>query len=293
MRHPSAMIPLTQILSKGKVETNMNDTTINLIRDSVDIVLVSFIMYRLLLVLKGTRAVQILLGLFFVFSVYITSQFFGLITLTWVLDHFFTYLVLIMVILFQDEIRTALTRVGKLNLFGGLHTLDADLVEELLRAVYQLRDDRVGALIAIERNDSIGTYVKSGKALDAKLSKELLVGLFHTSNPLHDGAIIIRGNSVAAAGCFLPLAMDDDLPRWLGTRHRAALGMSRESDAVLLVVSEERQTVSLVYENDILSGLEIETMRSHLQKLVGERGLIPEKLFAIQHDRKQTKENTP
>jgi diadenylate cyclase len=241
------------------------------LRDLLDIVLVSVVMYQMLLILKGTRAIQILFGLLLVFGISLASQGFGLITLSWVLDHFFTYLVLIIVILFQDEIRTALTSMGRFPLLGRQNILDADRVEDILRAAYEMSAQRTGALIVIERDDALGTYIRSGTAMDGLISKELLVGIFQVANPLHDGAVILRGKRIAAAGCFLPLAMDDALPRNWGTRHRAALGIARESDCVVLVVSEESGRVSLVVRDEFKEGLELKEMRGELQRYVGEQ----------------------
>lgn len=240
------------------------------LRDAVDILLVAFFLYRILIIFRGSRAIQILLGLLFVFSCYVAAEYFGFVTLSWMLDHFFTYLVLIMVILFQDEIRTALTHVGKVSLFGRQIALRSDVVEDVLRALFSLADKGVGALVVVERSDSLGKYISSGHDLDAALSQELLVALFQKDSPLHDGAVVIRGNRVEAAGCFLPVAMDDDLPRDLGTRHRAALGLSRESDAVVLVVSEERRAVSIIHGGQMFENLEVDELRAQLQRVLGE-----------------------
>ena len=240
------------------------------LRDAADILLVAFFLYRILIIFKGSRAIQILFGLLFVFSCYLAAEYFGFVTLSWMLDHFFTYLVLIMVILFQDEIRTALTHVGKFSLFGRQIVLRSDVVEEILRSLYALADKSVGALVVVERSDNLGKYISSGHDVDAALSQELVVALFQKDSPLHDGAVVVRGNRIEAAGCFLPVAMDDNLPRDLGTRHRAALGLSRESDAAVLVVSEERRAVSLVHGGELFENLDIDELRIHLQRVLGE-----------------------
>ena len=240
------------------------------LRDAADILLVAFVVYQILIIFRGSRAIQILLGLILVFSVYLVSEYLGLVTLSWMLDHFFTYLVLIMVILFQDEIRTALTHVGKFPLFGRQIVLRSDVVEEMLRALYAMAERGVGALIVVERMDNLGKYIASGHDVDAVLSRELLLALFQKDSPLHDGAVVVRGNRIEAAGCFLPVAMDEQLPRDLGTRHRAALGLSRESDAAILVVSEERKSVSLVFEGSMRENLPVDAMRVQLQRVLGE-----------------------
>lgn len=252
----------------------MNDWLTLSLRDAVDILLVAFVMYRILLILRGSRALQVLVGLFLVFSLYLMANYFGLVTLVWVLDHFFTYLVLILVILFQDEIRTALTRIGNLPFIGRQHALATEVLDDIVRAVYELRDRGVGALIVFERDSGLGTIAQSGKTLDAQVSRELIVGTFVTANPLHDGAIVIRGSRIVAAGCFLPLAMDHNLPREMGTRHRAALGLSRESDALTIVVSEEQKAVSLVFEGEFQRKLAREQLREQLALRLGQKNKV-------------------
>lgn len=240
------------------------------IRDLVDILLVALILYRLLILLRGTRALQVLFGLGAVTALYILSQWFDLATLNWLLNHFFTYLVLILVILFQEEIRTVLATLGRRSFFGRpVSSEQEELITAVVLAVATLRERKIGALLVLERNDRLGQYLKTGTQLDALPSRELLVGLFLSGNPLHDGAVILREGRVVAAGCFLPLAMEDDLPRKLGTRHRAAIGLARESDALVVVVSEERCEISLVDGNRMIEKLDRDELRKLLRELFG------------------------
>lgn len=219
--------------------------------DVADIGILTFIIYRLLLLIRGTRAFQMVWGLLVLVPVYYVIRRLELYTLTWILDRFSVYLVLAIVVLFQEDIRRALARVGN-PFFMQINQHDqSQVVEELSRACFNLAGNHVGALIALQREASLGDWVEVGVRLDALVSHELLQAIFQTTSPIHDGAVIIQKDRVAAAGCFLPLTTNPDVSKALGTRHRAALGLSDETDAVILVVSEEEGRVSLIQNGKI------------------------------------------
>lgn len=236
-------------------------------QDLLDITLIAGGVYWIIHLIRGTRAVQMLLGLVFLFLTYLTSQALELYTLNWVLDNFLSSILLVIVVLFQNDIRRALTEVGRGSLFGvGERTDYRPVLEEVIKAMVMLAGKRVGALLVLERKVGLNEYIELGTRLDARVSKELLCSLFLPSSPLHDGAIIIQGGRIAAAGCFLPLTTDPRTSRTLGTRHRAAIGLTEETDALVVVVSEEEGTISLVGEGRISRGLNADTLRTTLQR---------------------------
>lgn len=230
----------------------MEDLFSNLqITDIADVTILTLVIYRLLLLMKGTKAFQMVWGLLVLIPIYIFAKRFSLYTLSWILDRFSVYVVLAIIILFQEDLRRALARVGN-PLFLQINAYDQSaVVDELVRAVFALASNNVGALIALQREASLSDWVEVGVGLDAQVRHELLQAIFQTSSPIHDGAVIIQKDRLAAAGCFLPLTTHQDVSKALGTRHRAALGLSDETDAVILVVSEEEGRVSLVQHGKI------------------------------------------
>jgi uncharacterized protein (TIGR00159 family) len=237
-------------------------------QDLLDITLIACGVYWIIHLIRGTRAVQMLLGLVFLFLTYLTSQGLELYTLNWVLDNFLSSILLVIVVLFQNDIRRALTEVGRGSLFGVAERTDyRPVLEEIIKAVVTLAGKRVGALIVLERKVGLNEYIEPGTRLDARVSKELICSVFLPASPMHDGAIVIQGGRVAAAGCFLPLTTDPRVSRTLGTRHRAAIGLTEETDAVVIVVSEEEGTVSLVREGRISRDLTTNVLRTTLQQL--------------------------
>lgn len=237
-------------------------------QDLLDITLIACGVYWIIHLIRGTRAVQMLLGLVFLFLTYLASQALELYTLNWVLDNFLSSILLVIVVLFQNDIRRALTEVGRGSLFGvGERTDFRSVLEELIKAVGTLAGKRMGALIVLERKVGLNEYIEMGTRLDARVSKELICSIFLPTSPMHDGAVVIQRGRVAAAGCFLPLTTDPRVSRTLGTRHRAAIGLTEETDAVVIVVSEQEGTVSLVSEGRISRGLSADTLRSLLQQL--------------------------
>ncbi|MCF8057502.1 MAG: diadenylate cyclase CdaA [Desulfocapsa sp.] len=216
-------------------------------QDILDILIVAFLIYQLFLIVRGTRSAQMVLGLMVLGVVYFMASILDLATLQWLLKTFLGSLFLIVVIVFQQDIRRALTRVGKSPFQKTLDMAEKDL-DEIIRAVFYLSKRRIGALIVIERETGLREFVGSGFKLNANLSKELLVSIFMPVSPLHDGGVIIYKGKIQTAGCILPLSQNPYLSKRFGTRHRAAIGLSEETDAVVIVVSEETQDISLVQQ---------------------------------------------
>lgn len=234
--------------------------------DVLDIALLAMVIYGVLTVMRGTRALQSLLGLIVVGALYGLAWATGLAAVHWVLDKLFVYVVIALLILFQEDIRRALARAG--GLFGRPTAVrsrsEASVMEEVIKACFTLAHRRVGALILIERAGDLDAYVEGGHRLDAVVSTELLQCLFHPSSPLHDGAVVVAHGRVLAAGVFLPISLSKELGKHLGTRHRAAVGITEETDGLCLVVSEERGTVALVHRGDITPVADSNDLRQQL-----------------------------
>ena len=239
--------------------------------DLLDIALVACALYYVLLLLKGTRAMQVGFGLAVVFVIYQVAKRFGLVTLYTMLDTLLTSIVLIIVVLFQQDLRRALMRFGRRPLFTAARSaLETQVIEEVVKAASSLAQKRIGALIVFEREALLDEFIEAGSPLDASVSKELLYSVFIPSfeNPMHDGAVIIRDGRVHQAGAFLPLSGSTKLERTLGTRHRAAIGLSEETDAVVVVVSEERGAISLCFNGNIARSLDPASLRTALLGLL-------------------------
>jgi len=238
--------------------------------DMTDIVLVAAVLYYLLLILKGTRAMQTGIGLGLVFVVYQASKRLGLVTLYAMLDTFITSLVVLIIVIFQNDIRRALMRFGRQPLFTSARAaLENQVIEEVVRAATALAKKHIGALIVFERDAILDEFIESGTFIDAGVSKELLYSIFIPSleNPVHDGAVIIRDGRIWQAGAFLPLTRTTKLDPMFGTRHRAAVGLTEETDAVVVVVSEERGEVSFCFNGNIVRNLESSSLRKVLVRL--------------------------
>ena len=232
--------------------------------DLADILLVTVLIYTLLILLRGTRAMQMLWGLLVLVGVYLAAAGTGLITLTSILGHTLAVLPIAIIVLFQQEIRRMLTAFGST---GWLHLgqpsgEDPVLLNELAIAAQALASRRIGVLIAIERTDSLASWAETGILLEARFSYDLLLNIFIPGTPLHDGAVIIRGNRILAASCFLPLTTGHNLSSEPGTRHRAAVGLPEETDALVIVVSEETGTISLAVEQQLMRPLDETTLRT-------------------------------
>ncbi len=214
-------------------------------QDVLDILVVAFIIHQLILIIKGTRSVQMILGLVIIIALYFMSVALDMTTLQWLLKTFLSSLFLIVIIVFQSDIRRALTQVGKSPFQKNRDMAEKEL-DEVVKAAFYLSKRRIGALMVLEREFGLQDFVESGTPLDALLSKELLISVFMPVSPLHDGGVIIQKGRIQTAGCILPLTKNPHVNKRFGTRHRAAIGLSEETDAVVVVVSEETQEVSLV-----------------------------------------------
>lgn len=234
-------------------------------RDLIDILLVAVVVYNLLLLIRGTRAVQVLIGILLVAIVHFAAGLFELVTLQRVIEAFLIVLPFAIVVLFQHEIRRALAQFGRYPL-GGLatHSEVESTFDQIALAATTLASRRIGALFVIERLDGLRNYVENGIGIDAEVSYDLLINIFSPDTPLHDGAVIIQKDRIAAAACFLPLTQSAELSKDLGTRHRAAVGISEETDAVAVVVSEETGLVSVAWNGEITRDLESRSLRNTL-----------------------------
>ena len=236
-------------------------------QDGVDIILVAIIIYQVVLVLRGTQAIQVLAGLFMLFLAYLVARQLGLFTLEWLLDLIVKSFVLIAIILFQADIRRVLSRMGKKALApGGIQT--PVTTEEVCDAVDTLASRRIGALMVLERHIGMSDFQERAIKLDALVSKELLFTLFWPHTPTHDGAVIIQTDRAVAAGCLMPLSRNPNLDPTLGTRHRAAVGISEQTDALALVVSETSGQISLAQGGKLRRDLTPVQLRQVLQDLL-------------------------
>ena len=239
-------------------------------RDAIDIAIVAFLLYEFLKLIRRTRAVQIVLGGTIVVGLYYASEFTTLRTVNWIVRDMFGYIVFAAIVLFQADIRRALSNLGRAPLFkypARPATTDEAIEEEVMAAT-MLASQSTGAIMAIERGTGLRNYIESGIPLDSTVTYDLLVSIFQSDSPLHDGAVVLQENRVAAAACFLPLTVNPRLSKELGTRHRAAIGLTEESDAVALVVSEETGSVSLALDGQLERDLDAEQLRFRLEALM-------------------------
>jgi uncharacterized protein (TIGR00159 family) len=237
--------------------------------DLLDVGIVAFIVYRVLLLIKGTRAMQMLTGLGILGIAFFVSSTLELFTTHWLLSYFFDYLILIVIVLFQDDLRRALTHVGKNPFFSTSSAEEErEMVDEIARAATRLAKERVGALIVIERETGLKNFIDTGSKLDSKVKSELLYAIFLPSSPIHDGAVIVREGRIAAAGCFLPLSKDPNIDKRYGTRHRAALGLTEDTDAIVVLVSEEAGEAHLAKSGKLTTNLSEQELRQSLAALL-------------------------
>ena len=238
-------------------------------QDIVDILIVAFVIYRLLLLIQGTRAVSMLIGLVVLAGAYQGAQYLELYTVNWVLDSIGNVILILVVVVFQHDIRRMLTQVGTGPFYGRMQRLaQGQAIEEITRAAVMLAGRRVGALIVLAREVGMNEYIEGGTRLDAQITKELILSIFLPTSPLHDGALVVHQGRIVAAGCLLPLTTNPNVSKTLGTRHRAAIGLTEETDAVVVVVSEEEGKISLVREGRITRDIDAGVLRSTLQQLV-------------------------
>jgi diadenylate cyclase len=241
--------------------------------DLVDIAIVSILIYESLKLIRGTRAVQMAVGSLLIVGLFYVSRLAPLQTLNWLIRNMLVYVAFAAIVIFQSDIRRALAHFGQAPFFRYFNRQEADVeaIEEVVVAATMLATQKTGAIVAIEREIGLRNYIESGIPLDAELTYDLLVTIFQAGSPLHDGAVIIQENRVAAASCFLPLTVNPRVGRELGTRHRAAIGLTEESDAVALVVSEETGQIALALDGNIERGLSGDQLRERLRTLIVRR----------------------
>lgn len=243
--------------------------------DAGDILLVTYVVYRALLVLRGTRAMQMGTGLGVIFLVFVVSKWAGLVTLYNLFNALLSNIILIAVVVFQNDIRRGLMRVGGRAFFGGLaRQQESKVIDEVVAAATELARHRIGALIAFEQDANLDEFVVAqGTSIDAAVQRELLVSLFlpESLNKLHDGAVVIRNLRIAKAGVFFPMPDTKVLDKSLGSRHRAGLGITEETDAVVVVVSEERGSISFCFNGNVVTNLDGASLRQALLGLFGQR----------------------
>ena len=242
------------------------------INDVVDILIVAYIFYKMFMFIKDTRAAQVLKGILFLLVATELSNIFNLHTLYWLLVNTLQFGVIAALIIFQPELRAGLEHIGRtqFNFFGksGINISEEALnknIDEIVEALYSLSRQKIGALIIMERETKIGDIINTGTIIDGEVSRQLLINIFIPNTPLHDGAVVIRDNQIKAAACFLPLTQSKDLSKELGTRHRAAIGVSEVSDCISLIVSEETGDVSIAKSGKIYRGVSKERMSNILR----------------------------
>ncbi len=239
-----------------------------LIKDMIDVLIVAFIIYKMILQVRGTRAVQLVKGIFVLIATWGISTWFNLFTLKWLMNQMFTLGILTVLIIFQPELRRVLEQLGRGNLFSRASSVEkadfSNQIDELIKAVQYMSKRKIGALIVFERQTGITELIESGVQMESKITSELLTNLFTPNSPLHDGAVIIRGNLIMAAGCYLPLSENPFISKELGTRHRAAIGVSEVSDALAIVVSEETGQISLTMNGMIVRDINEDSLISKL-----------------------------
>jgi diadenylate cyclase len=234
----------------------------------IDILLVAVIIYEFLALIRGTRAALILVGVSVVILAFYFSRVGQLTTLNWLISRVLPYAAFALIVIFAPEIRQALARLGRRLTFARTSDSAVDAYDDIVMATNLFSQNQTGALIVIEREIGLRTYVESGVALDAQLSYDLLATIFRPSAPLHDGAVIIRGDRISAAACFLPLSMNPVLSTQLGTRHRAGIGITEETDAIAVIVSEEIGSISLAVAGTIERDITVEQLRDRMGKLL-------------------------
>jgi uncharacterized protein (TIGR00159 family) len=238
--------------------------------DILDILVLSFLIYEVLKLIRGTRAVQMAVGAGVFVALFYGSQWAHLETVNWLVRNLVGYIVFAVIVLFQSDIRRALAHFGRAPFFRYFAKVESaeESIEEIVVATGLLSEQRIGAIVAIERQIGLRNYIEGGIPLDAVLTYDLLVSIFLPASPLHDGAVIVQNDRVAAAACFLPLTVNPKLGKELGSRHRAAIGLTEENDSVAIVVSEETGNISLVADGVIERGLDADQLRRGLRSLV-------------------------
>ncbi len=253
---------MSDILHRVLAGATMRDAITSLL----DILIVYYAIYRVLLLIKGTRAAQMVIGLVLIGASFFAAKQFELATVSWLLDNFINYFIIIIIVVFQHDIRRGLVRIGQNLFYFGRTYEETHVFEEIIHAVEHLAKARIGGLIVLEREADLGEFIETGQIIDSRVTKEMLVTLFVPSrdNELHDGAAVLKNLRIQQAGAVLPLSSSPHLDKALGTRHRAGIGITEETDAVAVVVSEERGEISLCFHGNIARDLDAATLRKAL-----------------------------
>jgi len=231
-----------------------------------EILILWYVLYILLIFIKGTRAFQVLRGIIILVLIFFITRLLDLTVINWILTKLFAISVIAFVVIFQPELRRGLARIGQ-NPILSAFIKEEKIIEEIVRALITLSRRKIGVLIAIEREIGLKPYIESGVTLDANVKTEVIVSTFMPTSPLHDGGVVVEGSRLAAAGCLFPLSQNVQISKKLGTRHRAAIGLSEETDAVILVVSEETGTISAAMDGRLTRDLDRESITSILRNL--------------------------
>lgn len=254
------------------------------LKDVFDILIVALLIYQSLIIVRGTRAVQMLIGVGILIFLFWIGHTFKLYSLNWILDHFFDSFFIIAIILFQDQLRHALATVGTgRRLFGLLNREEIQIeIDEVVEAIGSMSRERIGCLIVIERNQGLANFMETGTKLNSEVHSDLIYAIFQSTSPLHDGAVMISGGKIAAAGCFLPLTKNVEIDRHLGTRHRAALGLTEDTDAIAITVSEETGKINISVNGSFYLCDNSKALRQYLKHLWAQEKL-DEKLDPIKN----------
>jgi len=242
----------------------------SLVKPIAEIFILWFVFYQIFVFFEGTRAFQVLKGLIYLLIAFLISHLLGLTTLNWLLKNFFAISILAVLILFQQELRQGLARLGQQHLFNiSLEESEVvALIEEITTAIYKLAQRKIGCIIAIERETKLKTFIDSGVSIDGKVSSELLQSIFVTTSPIHDGGVIIRNERILAAACLFPLSENANLSKIIGTRHRAALGITEQTDAISVIVSEETGDISVAVDGRFIPIVNKERFTNILKNLL-------------------------
>jgi len=238
---------------------------------AVNIIIIAFVIYRIYLMISGTRAIQVLKGLALIIFAAWLAQFLHLETVSWLLNQLIQVAVIALIILFQPELRRILSKLGQTRFFGALFTQSVNIIDVVASATEELSNQKTGAIIALEEKIGLRNYIETGVKIDGLLSGELLFSIFRKESPLHDGAVVVQQDRIVAAKCILPLSERHELLEGFGTRHLAGLGLSEETDAFVIVISEETGKISVAQNGSIEMGVSVKTIRSKLENLLSSK----------------------
>lgn len=254
------------MLGQVQIE-NLKEIIFTIWKPLIEMAVLWFIIYKLLVFIKGTRAVQVLRGIIIIVIIFFLTQKLGFDVINWIFKQLFALSVIVFFIVFQPELRSGLARIGREKVFGSIIT-EERVIEEVAKSASMLSKKKIGAILAIQREVNLEPYTESGVAIDSNVTSELLNTIFMPNTPLHDGGVIVHGDRIIAAGCLFPLTQNPDVSKLLGTRHRAAIGLTEETDAVCVVVSEETGAVSIANAGKLTRDLDRERLINHLRALL-------------------------